>query len=123
LTITPGYNADPLNPEVYIYNLSDVLQYTFQTSATQASPTQDFQLRSYRVHSGLNDDYGSLTLLIDDPSNTLTDTTNIRRPCKIKRQWTIQFKLGKSNGTLYRVFYGKIFEAEVIRPNTNLQQI
>lgn len=123
MPLTPNYNADPLNPEVFIYDLSDVLQYTFQTSATQASPTRDFELRSYHLHNGINDDYGSLTLLIDDPTNALTDTTNTRRPCKIKRQWNIQFKLGKSNSTLYRAFYGKIFEAQVIRPNTNLQQI
>lgn len=123
MSLNSNYDPTPLAPEVYIYNLSDVLQYTFQTSITQASPTQNFKVRSLAIHLGVNDDYGNAALIIDDPDNNLTDSSLIRRPCLIERQWPIQIYLGKSNATRNRWFYGKIFDVEVIRPNTNLQQI
>jgi hypothetical protein len=121
--ITPNYNPDPLAPEIYIYNIADVLQYTFQTSATQGSPTKDFILRSLKIHLGVNSDYGNATLVIDDPSNLLTNLSSLRRESKIQRQWKIKIKLGKSNGTLYNAFTGIIFDAFVNRPGTNTQQI
>ena len=109
MVITPSYNADPLAPEIYIYDLSDVLQYTYQTSATQASPTQNFIVSALHIHLGINDDYGNASFIIEDPSNNLTDTT-LRRGSDIKRQWRVLIKLGKSNGTLYTAFQGKIFD-------------
>lgn len=121
--MTPNYNPDPLAPEIYIYDLADVLQYTYQTSATQASPTKDFKVRALKIHLGINSDYGNSTIVIDDPDNLLTDNTSLRREAKIKRQWRIVIKLGKSNSTLYTAFNGIIFDAFVNRPGTNMQQI
>ena len=123
MTLTPNYDPTPLAPKVLIHDLDGNLQYTYEASQIAASPTQDFYLRALSIHLGKDDDFGNATLVIDDPSNTLTDTTNTRRVCKIKRQWSIQVYLGKSSGTLNRWFYGKIVEADVIRPTTNIQQI
>ena len=122
MTITPSYNANPLAPKVLIYDLDDVLQYTYESSQIAASPTQNFNLRSLSLHLGINDDYGNASLIIDDPSALLVDTT-INKASKIKRQWRIRIDLGKDSSTLNTWFNGKIMDAEVIRPDTNLQQI
>lgn len=123
MTLTTGYDPTPLAPKVLIHDLDGNLQYTYEASQIAASPTQDFYLRGLSLHLGKDDDYGNASLIIDDPNASLVDTTNTRRVCKIKRQWSIQIYLGKSSGTLARWFYGKIMEADVIRPATNIQQI
>lgn len=123
MTITPSYDPTPLAPKVLIHDLDGNLQYTYEATQIAASPTQDFYLRGLSIHLGKDDDFGNASLVIDDPNASLVDTTNTRRVCKIKRQWNIQIYLGKSSGTLNRWFYGKIVEADVIRPTTNIQQI
>ncbi len=122
MALPSGYDQSPLSPKVLIYNLDNVLQYTYETSAVASSPTQDFNLRGLSIHMGLNDDYGNAVLLIDDPSNTLIDTDIFKSP-KIKRQWNIQIYLGKSSSTLNRWFYGKVYEVEVARPTSNYTQL
>ena len=89
MALPSGYDQSPLSPKVLIHDLAGALKYTYETSATSGSPTQDFNLRGLSVHLGLNDDYGNAVLLIDDPSNTLIDTDIFKSP-KIKRQWNIQ---------------------------------
>lgn len=123
MTLTNGYDPTPLAPKILIHDLDGNLQYTYEASQITASPTQDFYLRALSVHIGKDDDFGNASLVIDDPNASLVDTGNTRRVCKIKRQWNIQIYLGKSSGTLNRWFYGKIMEADVIRPTTNIQQI
>jgi len=120
--LTPGYDPTPLAPKVTIQNLAGANQYTFETSVTNASPVRDFYLRTLSMDLGVGDDWGNAVLLIDDPQNTLTENDS-RKACKIRRQWNIQIELGKSPTTKNRWFYGKILEASVIRPGTNLQQI
>ena len=122
MALPSGYDQSPLSPKVLIHDLAGALKYTYETSATSGSPTQDFNLRGLSVHLGLNDDYGNAVLLIDDPSNTLIDTDIFKSP-KIKRQWNIQIYLGKSSSTLNRWFYGKVFEGQVARPTAEFTQL
>jgi len=122
LALPSGFDPNPLAPKILIHDTSGVLQYTYETSATNTSPTQDFELAGMTMHLGVNADYGTCVLLINDNNNTLTDTS-LRKAAKIKRQWTVQVYLGKSSSSLNRYFYGKIFTTTVRRPKTNLQQI
>ncbi len=122
MTITPNYDPRELSPKVVITDYSDVTQYTYEADTIAASPTQDFKLTDLTVNVAGNGDYGNATLIIDDYQNLLLDTT-LRKGSLIKRQWDIQISLGKTSGTLYRVFYGKIVEASVIRSGTGQQAI
>lgn len=122
MTFPTGFNAGTLSPKVLIYNLAETLQYTYESSQIATSPTQDFNLRALSLHIGSNDDYGNAVLIIDDPNNEFTDGS-ARKASKIKRQWMIKIYLGKDGDTINLWFTGKIMETDVIRPDTNLQQI
>lgn len=123
MTYPTGYNPSQLSPEVFIYDHSNVLKYTFQTSTTQGSPTQDFKLTDLTFTNEGDGAYGHAILIIQDNDGALIDKTELRRRSKIKRQWNIQIYLGKNNAGLSRWFYGKIMNTSIIRPGTNLQSI
>lgn len=118
-----GYNPLPLAPEVFIYDHANVLQYTFQTSATQGNPIQDFKLMDLSFTTEGDGLYGHGVLIIQDHTGELIDKTKLRRSSKILRQWSIQIFLGKNNAGLSRWFYGKIMDADIIRPGTATQGI
>lgn len=122
MTLTPNFNPTESAPEVYIYDYDGALQYTYQTSKTQASPTQDFRLTDLTMSIESNGSYGHATLLLEDNANNLIDTT-LRRKCTIKREWDIQIYMGKDNAGLQRWFYGKIKSATIMRPGTNTERI
>ena len=122
MTLTPNFNPTESSPEIYIYDYDGVLNYTYQTSKTQTTPTQDFRLTDLTFTIEGNGDYGHAVLLIEDNNNVLIDTT-LRRKCKIKREWDIQIKLGKNNAGVQRWFYGKIKSAPILRPGTNLERV
>ena len=122
MTITTGYDTRELSPKIVITDYSGSTQYTYESAAIAANPTQDFRLTDLVLQMGQNGDYGNATLIIEDSANNLTDST-LRRGSKIKRQWDIQISLGKTSGTLQRWFYGKIVDANVIRSGTGQQAI
>lgn len=122
MTLTPNFDPTESAPEIFIYNYDGVLQYTYQTDKTQASPTQDFRLTDLSFTIESNGSYGHATLLLEDNANALIDTT-LRRKCTILREWDIQIYMGKDNAGLARWFYGKIKSASVIRPGTNTERI
>ena len=122
MTITPSYDTNELSPKVVITDYDDVTQYTYESDPIAASPTQDFRLTDLTLNMNGNGNYGNATLIIEDSDNILTDSTS-RKGCLIKRQWNIQISLGKSSGTLDRWFYGKIMDADVVRPGTGQQSI
>jgi len=122
MTLTPSFDPTESAPEIFIYDYDGVLQYTYQTSKTQVSPTQDFRLTDLTLTSESNGSYGHATLLLEDNSGALIDTT-LRRKSKIKREWDIQIYLGKDNAGLVRWFYGKIKSSSVLRPGTASQRI
>ena len=122
MNMTPNFDPTESSPEIFIYDYSGSLQYTYQTSKTQANPTQDFRVTDLTFTIEDNGAYGHATIMIEDNSGNLLDTT-LRRKCKIKREWDIQIFMGKDNAGLQRWFYGKIKSATVIRGGTRLQQI
>ncbi len=122
MTLTPNYNPSELSPKVIITDYAGATQYTYESDPIAASPTKDFNLTDLTVNIAGNGDYGNATLIIDDYQKLLTDTT-LRKGSLIKRQWDIQISLGKTSATLYRAFYGKIVEADVIRNGTGQQSI
>ena len=123
MTLTPSYNPNPLHPRIAITNTTGASAYNFVSKQLDASGTQDFKLHALNLHLGVNDDFGSLILVIHDHNNTLTDLTNLSRPSVIEREWGVQLYLGKTLATESRWFYGKIKDVTVERPSTNLQII
>jgi hypothetical protein len=121
LTLTPNYNPNPLHPRIKITNKTGASAYNFVSHQLDPNGTQDFKLHALRLHLGVNDDFGSLTLVIHDHNNSLTDLTDIDRPSVISREWGIQLYLGKTLATEQRWFYGKIKDVVVERPSTGLQ--
>jgi len=122
MSFVSGFDPTESSPEVYIYDYDEVLKYTYQTSKTQASPTQDFRLTDLELTIEGNGGYGHTKLILEDNNNALLDTTS-RKKCVIKREWIIQIKMGKDNAGLQRWFYGHIKGATIIRPGTNTQRI
>jgi len=122
MTLTPNFNPTESAPEVFIYDYNGVIQYTYQTSKTQVSPTQDFRLTDLSFTVEANGSYGHATLLLEDNANVLIDTT-LRRKSLIKREWDIQIYLGKNNAGLQRWFYGKIKSSTIIRPGTASERV
>jgi len=129
MTLTPNYDPNGLSPQLFIHNHTKAVpqneanaDYVYQSGEIDASPRQDFKLATGGLHGGINDDPGSFVFTIDDPGNTLTDTKG-RRAAIFGRQWDVQLYLGKSSADLNRWFYGKIMDTDVVRPDTNLQQI
>ena len=123
MTLTPSYNPNPLHPRIAITNSTGASAYNFVSKQLDVSGTQDFKLHALNLHLGVNDDFGSLILVIHDHNNTLTDLTNLSRPSVIEREWAVQLYLGKTLATETRWFYGKIKDVTVERPSTNLQII
>jgi hypothetical protein len=123
LTLTPSYNPSPLHPRIAITNTTGASAYNFVSKKLDSSGTQDFKLQALNLHLGVNDDFGSLVLVIHDHSNSLTDLTDSDRPSVIEREWGVQLYLGKTLATETRWFYGKIKDVTIERPSTNLQII
>ena len=121
MTLTPNYNPNPLHPRIKITNKSGASAYNFVSHQLDPNGTQDFRLQALRLHLGVNDDFGSLTLVIHDHNNSLTDLTDIDRPSVISREWGIQLYLGKTLATEQRWFYGKIKDVSIERPTTGVQ--
>jgi len=124
MTILPtGYNPNELHPRVIITNLSGGAAYTYESVKLNATPTQDFKLQAMNLHLGIDNDFGTLQLLIHDHDNVFTDSSNTDRPGIIGREWAVQLYLGKTSGTVERWFYGKIKDFSVGRPQTGVQAI
>jgi hypothetical protein len=122
MTLTPNFNPTESAPEVYIYDYDGTLAYTYTTAKTQASPVQDFRLTDLEFTVQANGSYGHATLLLEDNSGVLLDTT-LRKKCLIKREYDIQIYLGKNNAGRVRWFYGKVKSTIILRPGTASQRI
>lgn len=123
MTLTPNYNPNALHPRLIITNQSGGQAYTFESKQLVSSPTQDFQLEAFRLHLGIDDDFGYLQLVIHDNNNLFTDSSDPERPGTIGREWGIQLFLGKTLALEERWFYGKIKDFAVSRPTTGIQTI
>ena len=123
MTLTPNYNPNPLHPRIVITNKTGASAYNFVSHQLDPTGTQDFRLYGLKLHLGVNDDFGSLTLMIHDHNNALTDLTDEGRSSILSREWGIQLYLGKTLATEGRWFYGKIKDVVVERPSTGLQLI
>ena len=122
-SLTPNYNPNALHPRIVITNQFGGSAYTFESKQLNATGTQDFQLSALRLHLGVDDDFGTLQLVIHDNDGNLSDLTNNDRPGLIGREWSIQLYLGKSTATEARWFYGKIKDVTTSRPTTGIQTI
>jgi hypothetical protein len=123
LTLTPGYDPNPLHPRILITNTTGASAYNFVSAKLTSSPTQDFKLISFNLELGINDNFGNMVLLLHDHNNIFTDTTDVKRPGVIEREWGIQLYLGKTLALENRYFYGKIKEVTIERPSTGLQLV
>jgi len=122
MAITPGYDPNPLAPQLKIYDYTGALQYTYEADAIAVSPTRDFDLVNLDLKLAQNGEYGNLIFVIDDRNDLFTDLTD-RKGADLLRQWEVQLYLGKSAAGLSRWFYGKLFDATIIRDGTGLQQL
>lgn len=109
-------------PKIVIKDGAGATQYTYESKAIFPGGTRNFELESFNLKLGAYDNYGSLILVIPDRANALT-SADTSRECKIDREWSVEFDLGISSGTLQRYFHGKVKDAQVDRPGTSLQQI
>lgn len=123
MTLTPNYNPNALHPRIVITNQFGGSAYTFESKELNPTGTQDFQLNALKLHLGVDDDFGTLHLVIHDNDGNLSDLTNNDRPGLIGREWSIQLYLGKSTATEQRWFYGKIKDFTTSRPTTGIQTI
>lgn len=123
MTLTPNYNPNALHPRIVITNQFGGSAYTFESKELNPTGTQDFQLTALNLHLGVDDDFGTLQLVIHDNDGNLSDLTNNDRPGLIGREWSIQLYLGKSTATEQRWFYGKIKDFTTSRPTTGIQTI
>ena len=123
MTLTPNYNPNALHPRIVITNQFGGSAYTFESKELNPTGTQDFQLNALKLHLGIDDDFGTLHLVIHDNDGNLSDLTNNDRPGLIGREWSIQLYLGKSTATEERWFYGKIKDFTTSRPTTGVQTI
>ena len=123
MTLTPNYNPNALHPRIVITNQFGGSAYTFESKELNPTGTQDFQLNALKLHLGIDDDFGTLHLVIHDNDGNLSDLTNNDRPGLIGREWSIQLYLGKSTATEQRWFYGKIKDFTTSRPTTGVQTI
>lgn len=123
MTLTPNYNPNALHPRIVITNQFGGSAYTFESKELNPTGTQDFQLNALNLHLGIDDDFGTLQLVIHDNDGNLSDLTNNDRPGLIGREWSIQLYLGKSTATEQRWFYGKIKDFTTSRPTTGVQSI
>ena len=94
-----------------------------QIKQPNTEPIQNFKLTELTIHAGINTDHGYCTIGIDDRDNLMLDTSDRRRPIKIKNGWKLEVYLGKSFQTLSKWFTGIIQEPELTRPGANLQNI
>ena len=115
-------NPNEAAPEIFILDYDGVIQFTYQTSVTQASPTQDFRVQDVDISIQGNGEYGHATIVIEDNQGNLIDSS-LRRKSVFKKEWGIIIKLGKSNALLDNWFYGKIKSTPILRPGTNLERI
>ena len=122
MPITPSYDTKALAPRVRIFDYTGALQHTYEADPIAASPVKDFDLTDLKIHLGVNGDYGNAILLINDRNDLFTDAT-LRRGADFKRQWQIQIQLGKTSATLNRWFYGRIYDAQIVRQQTGDQQV
>jgi len=123
MTLTPNYDPNALHPRIVITNQFGGSAYTFESKELNPTGTQDFQLNALKLHLGIDDDFGTLHLVIHDNDGNLSDLTNNDRPGVIGREWSIQLYLGKSTATEERWFYGKIKDFTTSRPTTGVQTI
>ena len=123
MTLTPNYNPNALHPRIVITNQFGGSAYTFESKELNPTGNQDFQLNALNLHLGVDDDFGTLQLVIHDNDGNLSDLTNTDRPGVIGREWSIQLYLGKSTATEQRWFYGKIKDLTTSRPTTGVQTI
>ena len=119
MSLPASYNGKALSPTVVISDLDDVTQFTFESKAIDASPTQDFRLNALGIHAGINDDHGNCLLLLEDSNNIMTDS-DVRKASRAKSQWNIKINLGKGI-TGDRWFHGKIMTSNIVRSRTGEQ--
>ncbi|MBI5697302.1 MAG: hypothetical protein HZC29_02135 [Thaumarchaeota archaeon] len=112
--VPSGYDPQPLYVTVKIKDANGTLKYTYESPQVKAggSEVQDFTLLSWKIHGGIGTDFGNATIVINDPSGLLYDTTNPDRPLKIKGQWSLEIWCGQSYANLTKWFNGIIQDPE-----------
>jgi len=125
MALPSNFKHNILYPTIIIDDGNDVEQLRHEPKILKPAGTRDFELNSFTMVEGMNDDYGSLIVVIPDHANALTDGTDPRRPSTILPEWTIQLFLNATTpgGDGNRWFYGKIKDVIVDRPGTAQQQI
>lgn len=116
--IPPGYSPLGLAPKILIYDSDDVLQYTY-ISDQLGGATQDFILKSWDLHAGVNSDHGSLLLFIHDNNKSLLDTTKARILSRLIGKYKVELYLGRTAGTETLRFTGYIEKQTPIFDSTS----
>ena len=120
--LTTGFNPKESAPEIFIYDFDGVEQYSWSSSVTDSTPTQDFRLTDLTFTVEGNGSYGHAAIMLEDNAGNLLDST-LRRKCLIKKEWGVLIKMGKDLAGLDNWFYGKVKSTPVIRPGTATQRI
>jgi hypothetical protein len=119
--MNPSYDDKPLSPQLIITDLDGVEKYRYEAANIFPSGTRDFDLISFALEYGINDNQGSLSFKIRDDSGNLLNTDS-KKSCKIQRQWNVQLYLGQTSST-QRWFFGKILSVEVMPLSPATQEI
>lgn len=120
--IPTNYDFSYQEPDLLITDVNDVELFRYQSEGVWPAGTRDFDLNSLVLHYGVNDDFGSLGINIQDDNLALTKS-DFSQECIIPRYANVQLSLGKTLAGVTRWFYGKIMQASVFRPDGNSQQI
>lgn len=113
LRLPAGYDPAPLVPVVEISDRSFRPAYRYEHPRISDDPVQDFSLRSWSLHLGINSDAGSCDLDIQDDAGVLVDDAG---SCVIRPGYIIRIILGKSADTGSPWFTGIVTEPAVVRP-------
>jgi len=91
-SIPTGYEPRGLAPIIIVSDMDGVEQFRYEhpLAISSGTATQTLKITGLHLHGGVGTDLGRLNISVDDRDLSLTDTTNRRRPCKIKPQWTIE---------------------------------
>ena len=121
MSIAAGWNPHELYPCLYITDLEENLQYTFESESVKAGAVQNFiMMPNWSMHIGTNEDPGFFEFYIQDNNKQLINQLTGKAQSKIKRGWNIQVFMAKPGASpvLKRWFYGTIITADVIRSQT-----
>ena len=115
-----GFDTTPIAPIIFIFDHKFNLKFKWEHPQFNENPTQDFNLTSWNVSTGINSTAGESTLIIEDNDNILNDGTN-KANSGINAGDLVQIHLGKSFAAPW--FFGICDEPEVFRPGYNQKTI